>query len=65
MQYEVIVGNVGTVYAGANWKVAGETFREYVKISRDSEYGRAAGESVVFMKDGEIIEEYTGTVEVE
>lgn len=54
--YEVIVGNVGTMpYAVA--KLAKECYDTYVTISKKGE-GRAANEPVTLLKDGEIIEEY-------
>lgn len=55
--YEVIVGNIGTVYNGRDEKEARKDFATYMQQSIDN-YGRAGRESVVLMKDGEIIEEY-------
>ena len=59
--YEVIVGNVGRVWEGTNVRDARFCARQYVDYSKRNT-GRAAGESVVLMKDGEILEEYRGTV---
>lgn len=47
MQYEVVVGNVGTVL---------ETYREYERQSRRG-YGRAAHEAVILIEDGNIVKE--------
>lgn len=58
-EYEVIVGNIGTVYSGPNSKIARKTFSTYVKQSKTG-YGRAGGEDVTLMKDREIIKEHYG-----
>jgi hypothetical protein len=58
-QYEVIVGNIGTVYQGSNLKQANERYKEYVKQSKRG-LGRAGGESVTMMKGGEIHKEHQG-----
>jgi hypothetical protein len=55
--FEVIVGNVGTVYSGSNYMVAQTTYTHYVKQSARGG-GRAAGESVVLMHNGEPRREY-------
>jgi hypothetical protein len=57
--YEVYVGNVGMVYEGASLAVAKKTYSEYVAISK-SGFGRAGGESVALMVDGEPIKDYQG-----
>jgi hypothetical protein len=57
--YEVIVGNVGTVYRGDKLGLAIKAFTEYVKKSK-SDVGRASGESVVLMVDGEPMREHYG-----
>lgn len=54
--YDVIVGNVGTVYSGSDEAEARSKFDSYVGVSR----GRAAGEDVTLMRDGESIAEYVG-----
>ncbi len=59
-KYEVVVGNVGTVYSGNNAVEANRTFREYVAQSRLS-IGRAAGEDVTLLRNGEPAREHTGT----
>ena len=58
-RYEVIVGNVGTVYDGSGKVAAKTTYLRYVKVSL-SGAGRAGGEGVVLMEDGEIIAEHYG-----
>ena len=60
--YEVVVGNIGTVYRGTDQDEAGRRFRSYVQDSRNG-YGRVAGEPVTLFKDGEIVEEIEGTVD--
>lgn len=52
-RYEVIVGNIGTVYDGPLFKEALTSYSEYKRQSK-AHYGRAAGESVTLLKDGEI-----------
>ena len=50
-QYQVVVGNIGTVYLGNNRKEAQKTFNEYKKMSKDN-YGRAGMEEVsLFVND--------------
>lgn len=56
-RHEIIVGNVGTVYAGDDDKAAQTTFDEYVAISRAG-YGRAGSEPVTWFTGGEIGAEY-------
>lgn len=58
-RYEVIVGNVGTVYDGTGKTIAKTAYLRYVKVSL-SGAGRAGGEGVVLMEDGEIIAEHYG-----
>ena len=56
--YSVIVGNVGTVYAGRLLFEARATFAAYVKQSAGG-YGRAAGEPVTLTRgDGSTVKEY-------
>ena len=62
--YQVIVGNIGTVYSGPHLPTARIQYNEYVSQSRDN-YGRAAGESVVLLTDDEICDEYDGTISEE
>lgn len=58
--YEVIVGNVGIVYAGDDRRIARNTYAEYVELSVGDYLTRADGEDVTLMHDGEIIDEFTG-----
>lgn len=57
--YEVICGNIGTVYSGTDFDKADDTYREYVNQSMAG-YGRAAEESVSLMENGEPIKEHFG-----
>jgi hypothetical protein len=58
-EWQVVVGNVGTVYSGTNGAEARKTFLVYRKQSRTGQ-GRAAGEEVTLFKDGEPVESYWG-----
>lgn len=60
--FEVIVGNIGTVHAGNNIVSADCKYKTYVKSSQ-SPYGRASGETVTLLKNGEIVKEYIGVVD--
>ena len=62
--YEVIVGNVGSVYSGNNGFTANTKFQTYAGQSK-AEYGRASGEDVTLLKNGEIAKEYYGTLATE
>ena len=55
--YEVVVGNIGTVYDGPHGTTARAAFREYVHASKQAR-GRAAGEQVTMFEDGEPVKEY-------
>jgi hypothetical protein len=55
--WELIVGNLGTVYSGTDGFHAIVDFNEYVKMSKDG-YGRVAGEPVTLFKNGEVHKEY-------
>ena len=57
--YEVIVGNVGTVYEGDSRYEANKAFNNYRESSRTTK-GRAAGESVTMFLDGEPEREHQG-----
>lgn len=56
-QYEVIVGNVGTIYSGTDKELTEKRFDDYMRISQAG-IGRAGNEPVTLMKDGEIYIEY-------
>ena len=58
-KFEVIVGNIGTVYSGSNFMVAQSKFSSYVKDSK-ANYGRAARESVTLMHNSKIRREHIG-----
>lgn len=57
--YQVIVGNIGTVYGGTDKEDAESNFNVYVEQSK-SRSGRVGGEQVTLLKDGELAKEYTG-----
>jgi hypothetical protein len=59
--YQVIVGNIGTVYDGGDLKEAHKAFDEYEAQSENG-YGRASGESVALFDGEEILREHFGTV---
>lgn len=60
-KYEVVVGNIGVVYCGHSKKAATANFQEY-KTQSENNYGRAAGEPVTLLQDGDIIEEWFGSL---
>ena len=59
--YEVIVGNIGTVYSGRDIDAATVKYYAYVDLSK-SDYGRAAGEAVTLTRNGDILAEHAGTL---
>jgi hypothetical protein len=59
-RYEVIVGNVGSVYHGDSEKDAEEMFESYAEASRDMEGARCFGEDVTLFVGGEIEREHFG-----
>lgn len=64
MNHEIVVGNIGSVYAGTSRVKATHAFHTYVDHSKTG-YGRAAGENVVWLIDGEIAREYIGNIDRE
>lgn len=58
--YQVIVGNIGTVYDGASFIEAKQAYSDYRKQSR-ANCGRASGESVTMLCDNDIKWEHIGT----
>ncbi len=58
-EFSVLVGNVGSI-ACENKIDAEKSFNEYVEMSK-AKYGRASGEDVYLMEDGEPVKEYWGT----
>ena len=55
-RFQVLVGNIGSVYIGNDKGLAVSTFREYADQSKNN-YGRAAGESVTLFDRDEITKE--------
>ena len=60
-QYEIIVGNIGTVYAGGSRLFALRAYNEY-RAQSNTGRGRAGGESVTMLTDGEISAEHEGSL---
>lgn len=60
--YEIIVGNVGSVYYGTNGFEAYAQFQAYCGLSKASYGGRVTGEDVTLFKNGEIVKEYIGAL---
>lgn len=60
MEHEVVVGNIGVIYNGPNGVMANSLFRLY-RIKSERGEGRAAGESVTWLKDGEVHKEHAGS----
>lgn len=54
--WEVIVGNVGTVYSGSE-DLARVAYAQYVEYS-EAPTGRCSGEAVTLMHDGEPVQEF-------
>lgn len=55
--YEVLVGNIGLVHAGPGYAVALGVFNDYKTLSKAGR-GRAAGEAVTLVKNGEPFKEF-------
>ncbi|HET9536988.1 MAG TPA: hypothetical protein VFP43_16890 [Mesorhizobium sp.] len=64
MRYQVVVGNIGTVYDGPSFLDASFHLAAY-RLQSQSGRGRAGGETVTLLRDGEILEEYLGTQDIE
>ena len=58
--YEVIVGNVGSVYHGRSRTTPLRPTESYVGISKEHVGARCYGEDVTLLVDGEIEQEHTG-----
>ena len=58
--YEVIVGNVGSVYHGKSRANALKIYQSYVESSKEHAGARCYGEDVTLLVDGEIEQEHTG-----
>ena len=61
-EFDVVVGNIGSVYRGNDHDMAHKVYREYVAQSKSGS-GRAGSESVVLMVNGEIDREHAGREE--
>lgn len=57
-RFEILISNIGTVYKGNNRMEAENEYRECCETV-DMPYGRASGENVTFMVDGDIHREHT------
>lgn len=57
--FEIVVGNIGSVYSGNNFMQARSTYTQYVELSRNG-HGRASGEAVTFFHNGEVRMEFPG-----
>lgn len=64
MQYQVICSNIGTALFTNSLAEAAECFGDFVHSSRMN-YGRAAGEDVVLLEDGEPLREFFGSLNVD
>lgn len=62
--YEVIVGNIGIAYSGADFKTALKDYGEYKRQSKTSGL-RASGETVTLFKNGDILYEHIGNIELQ
>ncbi len=58
--YEVIVGNVGSVHFGKRRAEALKRYKTYVESSKEHGGTRCYGEDVTLLVDGEIEQEHTG-----
>jgi len=58
--YQVVVGNIGTVYSGHSKSKAEKCFTEYIELSRLN-YGSASAENVTLFIDNDIDQEYDGS----
>ena len=62
MRYEVICGNIGTVYHGNDGRTATRVFNTYRELSL-SGIGRAGNEAVTLFDNGEIAAELLPSIE--
>ncbi len=61
--YEVVAGNVGTVYRGNNYKEADAAFAQYSGLSKSGR-GRCGGEVITLFEHGELVDEFEPEQEV-
>jgi hypothetical protein len=59
-RFQLIVGNIGIVYDGDNEIHAKNQFNIYEYLSQER-HGRYTGESVMLLKDDEILREHIGS----
>jgi len=64
MRYQVIVGNIGTVLDTDNGSLANKEYGQWVAKSKEA-HGRASGEFVTLMCNGEPKFEYCGTLDAD
>jgi hypothetical protein len=62
--YDLVVSNIGLVRSTSVKQAALDLYNEYVSQSKLST-GRAAGENVTLMEDGEPIKEFWGDKEID
>lgn len=60
MKYELIVGNIGCVFESNNLKECLKKFRAY-RTQSESGVGRAGGEDVTLLEEGEPVKEFFGS----
>jgi hypothetical protein len=60
MKYQLYVSNIGLVKETNDREDAHIEYLSYV-LGVDDDIGRASGETVTLMEDGEIVKEYYGT----
>jgi hypothetical protein len=58
-KHTIIVGNIGTVVTDDTWSEAQAAYTEYCHQSRTN-YGKAAGEDVTWLMDGEVYKDFKG-----
>ena len=63
--YELIVGNIGSVYCGKVRADAYKAYQSYVESSKEHVGARCHGEDVTLLVDGEIEQEHTGHLRLE
>jgi len=59
-EYQVIVGNVGTIYRGPSWKLAVRDFQIYAQMSQNLRTAQCYGEDVVLLQDSQVVREHCG-----
>jgi hypothetical protein len=62
MKYEVLCDNIGLVHQGDDLTEARQVYNQYVVKSKEGE-GRAAGEDVTLLEDGEPIAHHLSGLE--